>query len=282
MTTNQYILSCAPPTMPTLPSLEGCAGAGSIKASEITAVLVLPIGVPAPASTYEGVTGVIANSTAGNGVGKWIPVRGDLPRGQDIIALLARNHKVLVSRKYTLSAKVFHLCGTEFDFIRTLQRNWTGFRFWFYTRGGQFVGGANGIYPSFVTGGAVYAQENAAELSDLIIEFESDIDPGRTLIPGIGLGGSPDFSSTPFNVNIMRQSYPNQTSAALAWTENGGELVAPFANNVWVYQNGQKLNPDLDSYTITPNSAPGQSTITIAAGVHYEEAHYEVFLFVAE
>jgi hypothetical protein len=78
---------------------------------------------------------------------------------------------------------------------------------------------------------------------------------------------------------MLAQYFTNQQSATLVWTRAEGSLAAPFSDNVRVYLEGQLLNPDTvpPAYTITPNAAPGQSWITIDAGLHFAGNNYIVF-----
>ena len=259
-----------------------CAALAAPLLSQIRAVLVLPIGVDAPADwTVEAdVEEVITNTRVGNSAGKWLVGFGEVPAPQSVTATLGRTHKIICRRKYSLLLNVLLSCEENYLFLQSLQKNWTGFRFWFYTVGGRFVGGASGIKPMFVDPKTIYGGGTGdAERSTLLIEWDADSDAGRTYIPGL-FGNSITSPSANFEVSVYRQAYSSQSSAILLWTTNSGDLPAPYDNNVWVMMNGQKLNPDLGQYSIIPASGPGQSTITIGGTTHYSGANYEVYSFV--
>lgn len=65
------------------------------------------------------------------------------------------------------------------------------------------------------------------------------------------------------------QSFDNQISSTLTWTENGGVLPANTTANVWVYQNGSRLTQG-DNYAISG------SNIVIDAETHISGADYYV------
>lgn len=280
MSLNQY-LATNTPTLPTLETDGWCVSPDSPLLSQIKAVLILPIGLDAPDdwAAQADVEGAIDNTRVGNTAGKWLIGWGELPEPENITTSLGRAEKIHCHDRYTMLLNVLVSDQNE-AFLRSLQGNWKGFRFWFYTLGGRFVGGSTGIcphyvWPSFSYSGTGQSVEGAA----LRIEWKSDAAAPRTYLPGL-FGNAIDSQSTTFEVSVYRQNYSSQSSAELIWTENGGALNAPFANNVWVIQNGQKLNPDLGQYTVNANSGPGQSTITINGNTHFSGSNYEIYTFV--
>ena len=278
---NDYI-SCGAPTLPVLPVDGWCMDLGAPLLSQIKAVLVLPIGVNAPEdwTAKADVEGVIDNTRVGNSTGKWLVGWGELPEPQEVTTILGRTKKIHCRNKYTLLLNMLLSCEENEPFLRSLQHKRTGFRFWFYTIGGRFVGGAGGIKPSFVSPRTSFGGASSdVERATLRIEWDADADTPRTFLPGL-FGNNITEPSANFQVAVYRQAYINQTGATLTWTTNGGELNAPYANNVWVMMNGQKLNSDLGQYAIVANSGPGQSTITIDSLTHFSGANYEVYTFV--
>jgi len=75
---------------------------------------------------------------------------------------------------------------------------------------------------------------------------------------------------------MIRQAYTNTTSNVLTWTANAGVLPTPYVSSVAVYANGLKLS--VSAFTVTPNSAPGQSTVTIDANIHIDGNNYEIYI----
>lgn len=278
---NKY-LSCGPPTLPVLPVDSWCAALSAPLLSQIKAVLMLPVGLNTPDdwTVKADVEGVIGNETVGNSTGKWLVGFGEVPEPEEVTATLGRVKKIHCRNKYTLLLNMLLSCEENYSFLRSLQGNWTGFRFWFYTVGGRFIGGATGIEPSFVRPTFSYGSgASDIERATLRIEWDADGDAPRTYLPGL-FGNTIQEQTANFQVAVYRQNYSAQAGAQLIWTTNGGDLNAPYANNLWVLMNGQKLNPDLGQYTVTAGTGPGQSTITIDALTHYSGANYEVYNFV--
>lgn len=273
------LLPYGSPTLTPLPVPGWCEVSASPSLSQVQAVLMLPIGVAAPDdwTDSEDIEGVIDNTDTLNSAGKWLIGTGEVGRPEEVTTILGRVKKIITRRKYTLLLKSSLGCEQDYNMLKSLQGNWLGFRFWFYTVGGRFVGGPNGITPSFVTSAFPYeGQKNSTEIGELRIEWDADGDSMRSFVPGI-FGNAVESQSAQFQVSVYRQSFPNQIGADLVWTENGGSLMAPYANNVWVFQNGQKLNPGLNQYTITTGS--GSATIAINALTHFDGSHYEVYTF---
>lgn len=281
MSLNKY-LSCGATTLPTLPISSWCSSLGAPLLSQIKAVLVLPVGLDAPTdwTVKADIEGVIDNTKVGNVSGKWLVGFGELPEPEDITTTLGRVKKIHCRNRYTLLLNMLLSCSENESFLRSLQSNWSGFTFWFYTVGGRFIGGASGIKPHYVRPTFSYGGGTSdVERGSLRIEWDADADAPSTYLPGI-FGNSTD-SQTTTDLTVYRQAYSNQSSAQLLWTENSGALDTPHANNVWVLMNGQKLNPALGQYTITPNSGPSQATITIDPLTHFPGANYEVYNFSA-
>lgn len=243
---------------------------------------MLPVGLDNPSSwtSKTDIEGLIDNTKVGNISGKWLIGFGELAEPEDVTTTVGRTKKLHCRNTYTLLLNVFLSCNDNEPFLRSLQGNWTGFRFWFYTTGGRFIGGPTGIKPSYVRPAFVYGGNTTdVERATLRIEWWADGDAPTTYLPGI-FGNSVSSSSSINEISVYRQAYSNQSSAQLIWTQNSGDLNTPYANNVWVLMNGQKLNPDLGQYTITPDSGPSQSTITIDSLTHFSGANYEVYTFI--
>lgn len=273
------LLGLGTPNLPTLPEDGWCAGPVSPLLSQIKAVLILPIGLSGPTdwTSSSDIEGLTDNATGGNDTGKWLVGFGEVQRPEAIRITLGRNKEIITRRRYSLLLNLTLSCEGDYNMVLALQKNWTGFRFWFYTVGGRLIGGANGILPSLVNPSVIYAgQRNSVERGEIVFEWSADGDPMRSYVPGI-FGNEVAPSSSQFQVNVYRQSFPNQIGATLTWTQNGGEILAPYANNVWVFQNGQKLNQELGQYTVTPGS--GSATIEINGLAHWDGSNYEVYSF---
>lgn len=280
MSWNELLLTGSQ-SLPTLPADGNCFALLAPKRSQIRAVLILPIGLQSPTewTDSDAVEAVVDNSLAGNFSGKWLQGIGEVPLPEAVTATLGSNTQIICRRRYTLSLDVLTTCDENYTFLRSMQRNPRGYRFWYYTMADRLIGGPTGITPCFTDAGFIYGPAlSDVERGNLRIQWDSDIDHQRALVPGIF---SDNISSTPVTVstNVIRQPFSNASSPSLTWTENGGSLTAPYPNNVWVFQNGQKLYEHLGQYSITPDSGPGESTITVDGTVHYQGANYEVYLF---
>jgi len=69
------------------------------------------------------------------------------------------------------------------------------------------------------------------------------------------------------------QLYPNQQTDTLIYTRNSGQIPAFQRAFFFVFEDGVKLTEGTD-YTITPNSGPGQSTVTLLN--HILGANYKI------
>lgn len=278
---NRY-LSCAAPTLTALPVYDGdCDPNESPINAQLVGLIVLPISARLPVDWTDAgdVTDSVANATTDNGVGKFLFGKGGIPAPVLNEITLGRIHRLVTSRLYTVTIEMLIACPAHRTFLNLLQTNWKGFTFWPYTSGDILIGGAGGIVPSFVSVDMpIGAERTSVEVGIITIQFRADGDPPRTSVPGLFTAAA-GLVPPAENLTIVRQYYPNQTSADLVWTENGGEFPTPYANYVFVYRNGQKLIQSVD-YTVTADyPSPGQSTITITN--HIEGDYYETFAFLA-
>lgn len=281
MSLNNF-LGCGGVTLGALPNNGGCILEPAPRLSQIAGVLVLPLGAHLPDSwnTAADLNEITAPATSGNAVAKWLIGSGQVPEPVVLSALFGRQDRIVTGRVYTLTMNVRPVCDTVYAYLRNMQRNWTGFRFWFYTLGGRLVGGANGIRPRYVSASFPYTDEDGgAEVGRLLLEWKADGDPDRALITGL-LDGSTSAIPEPSTGTINMQSFPNSATNALVYTENGGQLPTPHASQVWVFQNGQKLLAEEGQYTIT--QGVGSATITINSNTHWNGSYYEVFAFETE
>jgi len=189
---------------------------------------------------------------------------------------------VVTHRAYVLDAEVPLGCPGVDTFLRGMQRNWRGWRFWAVTAGGRLLGGPAGIRPGWVDAGIAYpGGRDDLEAGYLTIEWTAAGDAPSAYVPGLtfmeGGGDTPDEPET--FCNVMTQSFPNQATNVLTVTVNAGQLPTPYPARVWVFQNGVKLNQGVGQYTLQPDTSPGQSTITINPLSHFEGSDYQVFLF---
>ena len=72
----------------------------------------------------------------------------------------------------------------------------------------------------------------------------------------------------------LNQSFSNTQSNVLEWTQNNGNIFdTSVKGTVFVFQNGNKLDPQL--YAIADNGS-SNDTVTIEANTHFTGANYEI------
>lgn len=247
--------------------------------SQVSGLLILPKGAQGPASwvVASNITDIIDNTVTDNSAGKWLVGRGRIPKPEEVIINLGKIHREIESRIYALTFEVNIRCNEIYAFLQTIQKNYTAFDFWYNTRGGRLFGGPNGLCPEFVTGWTEYSEDaNGVERGFIQIVWRSCMDPLRTLLSiDLDSEGSP---GTPTIANVMfyQQSFPLASSSTLAWTTNSGVLPSTNeAAQIWVFQNGQKLENTVQ-YSVSHLTGPGESEININALTHYAGANYEV------
>jgi len=277
-------IGCGRDTLLPLPLPGDCAGRGAAAYSQIGAVIILP-GNTRPsqwddASSYGPLI-------SGDGAGRYVHVTGEIPRPTPNRGVLGRQTNgslILTHRAYTLDASVDLGCPEAETFLRGLQKNWKGWRFWAVTAGGKLIGGPSGIKPKFVDAGLFYpGGRDDIEQGYLLIEWFAAGDSAVAYVPGLadtgGEVGGPIPEQPETFCDVFTQSFSNQTGNVLTVTANGGSLPTPFPARVWVFQQGVKLNQAVGQYTLQPDTAPGQSTITLNPLTHWDSANYQVFLF---
>lgn len=281
MSLNSF-LGCGGVTLGTLPNNGECILEPAPRLSQVAGVLVLPLGARQPDTwnTAADLIEITDPTVSGNATAKWLIGAGQVGEPQILSATFGRQDRIVTGRVYTLTMDVRPLCDSVYLYMRNLQRNWTGFRFWFYTLGGRLIGGSNGIRPRFTSASFPYTNEDGgAEVGRLVLEWKADGDPDRVLLTGL-LDDSAAAVPTPTDATINMQSFPNSATNALTYTENGGQLPTPHAARVWVFQNGQKLLAESGQYTISQGVS--SATVTIDSGTHWNGSYYEIFAFETE
>ena len=277
---NKY-LQCGPAQLGAIPVFDAdCPHVAGPRRSQLVGVIILPVSAPGFddwTSKYD-VTSGVNNANAENNTGKFLLGKGGI-ESEETTAILGRVNKVTIAHRFTLTLETLIGCVEQIDFLRRLQGNWLGVRIWGYTAAGTLIGGADGIKPNWVNARLpIGAERSDVEVGQLTVEYIADADPPRAFVPGLftlaaGLEPAPETFT-----NVVAQTFISQPTASLIWTANGGALETPYNAKVWVFANGQKLLPS-GQYTITPNSGPGQSTITIDSSIHISGNDYQVFLF---
>jgi len=273
---------CGEVTLPALPECDELTIPPRL--SQVCGLLLLPKGAEGPASwvLVSDVEAIIDNTDTSNSAGKWLVGRGSVGRPSEVVVELGKIHRQVSHRIYTLEYEVNIRENGVYAFLQTLQKNYTGFTFWYNTLGGRLFGGSAGIEPDFVTAWTEYSEEaDALERGFIQIQWRADGDPLRTLAtvdPYTSGGGG---GSTPISeVMFYQQSFAAASSAVLTWTENSGTLpTTNTAAQILVFQEGQKLEETVQ-YTIAHATAPGESEITIDATTHYTGANYEVLAVI--
>lgn len=259
-----------------IPATQGCTPTPRL--SEITTIIILPYGAKGPGdwTDYDSINGVIDNSASDNQYAKLIVGRGEIQEGTPVNFQLGRQTKTVGYRK-TLRFDIPIIYDQQYTLLQKMQRGATSYRFWFGTLGGRLIGGANGIQPDYSTADYSYlADDNSIETGFFTIGWYEDGAALRsdhsTLLdaPSFGSGSSGQIGT------VMYYYQKFTTGPTLTWTENSGSLPASNTTaQVMVFQNGQKL-VEGSSYTLTPDSGPGESTITIDNTVHWSGSTYEV------
>jgi hypothetical protein len=268
-----------------LPLPTACAQRGGPAYSQIGALILMP-GNARP-SQWDSASD-FGPLIQGDGAGRYLHVTGGIARPETNRAVLGRptnGSLILTHRKYTAQTRPDLGCDAAADFVRALQKNWRGWRFWAVTAGGYLIGGPRGIKPAYVDAGLFYpAGRDDLEQAYLDIEWFSSGDEAVAYVPGLAdTGGSDIGGELPEPpetfCEVVTQSYVNQSGNVLTVTVNGGSLPTPYPARVWVFMNGQKLNQGIGQYTLQPDTAPGQSTVTINPLTHFPGSDYQVFLF---
>ena len=269
---------CGGGVLSTLPEPGACGASARPLPSQIAAIICAK-----PGLTPEDWTSVTSVNTFASGAGKYLPVVGAIPKPEPNRATLGRAANgalITTHKKYIANLRPAVGCGDARTFVDGLGNNWKGFYFWLMTDGGRIIGGPTGIKPAWIDSGAFYP-EGRDSLEELFIDIEwfGDDSIPTAFVPGIGLTGVPQ--EPPDNITDMFiQSFPNLQTNAVEVTVNGGVLPTPHDARVWVFQNGNRLNPKEKEYSIIPNSAPGVSTVLINAQNHFDGADYVVSGFL--
>lgn len=251
--------------------------------SEVRGILLLPLGAPPPSlwTSPSGVEAISDNTTTDNTTAKWLTGRGEFPGGSPVVVQLGKREQRFRQSEFELTFEVNVYCDEIQTLLSRMSGGWKAFRFWLATRGNRLLGGANGIYPDFVTVNQPYNLDDV-ERGFININWFSKGSPTAATVENLfsdGSGSSP--SPTPIeNVMFYAQSFPSASSATLTWTENGGTL--PLTNTqaqVYVYSNGRKLEETVE-YTFNHASSPGESEIIINALTHFPGANYETIAVV--
>lgn len=256
------------------------------KFSQICGLIMLPLGAARPVSwtDYNSFAAILDNTATDISKGKWFTGQGELPEATDITVSIGRGVRRIVRRRYDLPLNIDIATDQQYEFIRSLQKNYRSFRFWIPTLGGRLLGGNEGIRPDFLTAKTVYGGGvNDVETGRISLQWFSDVDPERTYMPDLFLGqpsvpsgGESGGGST---VNVYSQNFEASATATLTWTQNGGDL--PLSNTeaqILVFQNGQKLYEHLGQYTINHSSGPGESEIVIGGATHFSGANYQAIV----
>lgn len=285
MSYNRFVnTDCSFLELSSIPVNQDCGAAPRL--SEISTIIVLPSGAKGPAdwTDYDDISGVIDNSTNNNQFAKIVVGRGEIQEGSPVNFNLGKRIKTVGYNK-SMRFELPIMYPEHYTLLQKMQRGATSYRFWFGTLGGRLIGGSNGIQPNYSTGDYAFLREtDSVETAIINISwFEDGAAPrvdhfdllGVNVASGV-TGGTPGGggSEPGTTINYFYQKFT--TGPALIWTENSGDL--PGSNTkaqVMVFQNGQKLIEGT-SYTLTPNSGPGQSTITINSAVHFTGSIYEV------
>lgn len=163
-----------------------CPKTEAPRLSQIAGLIILPNSAqPFTHTSALSIQTAVQNTLTDNRAGRFIVGAGGMSSADHTI-VLGRVKKVLAGRLYTVTFDTAITCDTTFAFLRRLSANWTGFRFWAYTLGDRLIGGAGGIAPSFVSVAFVTGAGRAEiERATLTIEFRSDGEPDRNLVPGL-------------------------------------------------------------------------------------------------
>lgn len=275
MSYNRFVNSdCSFLELGAIPVNQDCTP--SPRLSEITTILMLPFGAKSPAdwTNYDDISGVIDNSISDNQYAKLIVGKGAIQEGTPVNYNLGLQVKTVGYRK-ELRFEIPIIYDQQYTLLQKLQSGGLNYRFWFGTLGGRFIGGSTGIKPDYSTADYSYlSDENSTETGIWNVGWYEDGAALRT--DHNTLLNTPDLSGGSGQIGTVMYYYQKFTSGpTLTWTENSGGLPATTTAQVMVFQNGQKLVEN-SSYTITADSGPGESTITIDNTVHWDGSVYEV------
>lgn len=263
-------MRCEPVILPQLPD-PGCV---QVRLSQVAAVLIKPEGVAAPQeATTAWYDAIIDNAVTRDTAAKWLIGVGEVEQTQEVTAALGKDHRQVTRRRYSLRMEIPTGPNQHYDFLRVLQRGKRPIRFWFFTIGGSAVGGLTGISTDEIHG-LIRHETDGHETGQVLIDWWADRDAQRANVGPVSGGPDP---TPPVITSYMfyEQLFENQAVASLTWTKNAG--VLPTSNEdaqIWVYLDQRKLWPS--QYTVTHNTGPGESTITIDSNTHYAGANYEV------
>lgn len=254
--------------------------------SQITGLVVLPNGAPGPSNwtLAEDINGIIDNSSTDNSKAKFIEGKGGIAEREVVIADLGKRTRHKAGARYVLEFEFSIRNDGQYSFAQKMQGNYKAFQFWFLTYGGRTLGGSVGIAPDYADAVMPMGRESDdVEKCILSIEWYADADVLRTSTGGDITSPSGGITPTPLvDVVYYHQPFTGQSSNVLTWTENGG--VLPTTNTqaqIWVFQRGQKLEEGAAvQYTISHNTAPGESQIIINSATHYTGADYEVIAII--
>lgn len=275
MSYNRFVNSdCSFLELGAIPVNQDCTP--SPRLSEITTILMLPFGAKSPAdwTNYDDISGVIDNSISDNQYAKLIVGKGAIQEGTPVNYNLGLQVKTVGYRK-ELRFEIPIIYDQQYTLLQKLQSGGLNYRFWFGTLGGRFIGGSTGIKPDYSTADYSYlSDENSTETGIWNVGWYEDGAALRT--DHNTLLNTPDLSGGSGQIGTVMYYHQKFTSGpTLTWTENSGGLPANTTAQVMVFQNGQKLVEN-SSYTITADSGPGESTITIDSTVHWDGSVYEV------
>ena len=126
----------------------------------------------------------VDNSNTNNTKVRWLVIEGGVPVPNETIQELSKNREKVTKRTYTLSGRIANLSDQNREFLRYMQSGGTGFTFWYGTTGGKMFGKVDGIAPSKVSATLPLGEgREDTEIGNIILTFESDIDPERINSP---------------------------------------------------------------------------------------------------
>lgn len=157
--------------------------------SQLCGLIILPDEADLPADWTDAQQWalVLDNSITGNEKGRYLAGEGEVDEPEADETNYPKREIRITKRLYTLDFTVKNLSDIQYEFLRQLQCGWKGFRFWYETLGGRLLGGAGGITPFFVDAVIPYdGGRSDKERGEIMIQFESDGDPDRADVSGIG------------------------------------------------------------------------------------------------
>lgn len=184
---NEYIGLTGPATFGAIDVESGCSACSiTPPLSQICKILYAPHGskVPQNWETAADFLACIDNEDTTDSSIKQLPVIGALSI-TEINTQQGRTYNLLCRRNYQIEAKT-PVSPLSYDFARVLERNWTGFRFWFLTLSGYLYGGQNGIQVHKAAAALPKnGEEEAHEEAIITLLWFADGSPDRVYVPGL-------------------------------------------------------------------------------------------------